>query len=116
MINWLKSLVGIRDIQNLAGLSENSVKLLKKDLVRLDKKAAGISDRLLHYLLDGDGEEVLHELLSISEAGSILDLKCNTDMYSHLSFLNQKPPLFFPELNPLPLPNTRGKWKGFHPL
>ena len=82
MLNWLKSMISMTDVQNKVGLSEKEVRLLKKDFSKLNKKAGGISHRLLRYLLDDEGEEVLQELSGIQQAGSALKLICNWSYFT----------------------------------
>lgn len=83
VMEWLKNLVGVGDVtvENKAGLPHEGVELLRKDFERLEPERAGIAVRLLRYVLDGEGAEVLAELGRVPKASSLLGMLCHAESF-----------------------------------
>jgi hypothetical protein len=62
-------------LENRAGLDARSLKLLAEDLAPLDELADNLASRVMRYLLDGAGGNVLAELAALSRAGQKLRLR-----------------------------------------
>ena len=90
MLDWLKSLFRDAGIVNRVNLPKNEVELLKKDFEVLDKEKPGISGRLLRYLLDDEGDDVLSELATTPKAGELLQLGCMNNVYIRRLTLMEK--------------------------
>jgi HEAT repeat protein len=63
MLDWLKRITGnSRPASGVAGMNEQSWKLLAEDIETLDQLSPDISQRILNYLADGQAPQVLTEV------------------------------------------------------
>lgn len=83
-MSWLSKILGGgggSQAQNLAGLDSSDVSFLKQDLGKLDRVAAGLGERALRFVLDGEDADVLLVLGGAKGGGKALDLICARQSY-----------------------------------
>ncbi|MCP4151853.1 MAG: DUF4132 domain-containing protein [bacterium] len=76
MLEKLKRFLGTTKVDNRAGVSSKTLELLTRDFSRLDKLESGLSNRVLHFVVDGEGEEILLELAGKKGCGKAIGLGC----------------------------------------
>src|SRR5690349_10061773 len=74
MLDWLKKLGGAKGFENKVGFESKAVSLLAEDLSALDKLNSELPPKLLRYVLDNEGGEVLAQLAGTQGAGEALGL------------------------------------------
>lgn len=74
MIKWLKQLTDAQKLKNKADLSREKLSLLTKEFFSLEKIKRGLPQRILRYIVDDEGEEVLLELGGNKDCGKTLGL------------------------------------------
>lgn len=83
MFEWLrKQFSGGVPVSNTCGLADNSVKLLAADFEPLNRLKPGLDRRVLRYILDNEGEDVLLELGGVTGGGAAIKLVCCEKSYA----------------------------------
>ena len=80
MMSKLDEMGGASAFKNTVELDKRSLELLAKDFAVLDELSEGIAARTLQHLLDGEGEQVLIELATLSKGADKFRL-CFTEAY-----------------------------------
>jgi hypothetical protein len=76
MLDWLKKLGGNKSFENKAGLDARSLQLLAEDFAPLDELAPDLGARVMRFVVDGEGEEVLTEIAVLKNAAEKMKLRC----------------------------------------
>lgn len=78
MLNWLKKFSSPK-LVNPEGLSNEKLQMLSEDLESLSQKSKELPGKLLKYIVDGDGSEILLKISGNFELAAALGLRC----YAH---------------------------------
>ncbi len=75
-MNWLEKLPGKRTWKNHTQVPEPLVNHLAGDFLPLEKYDTSLPVQVLHYVLDGEGEDVLGTLAGLTGAGRLMQVSC----------------------------------------
>jgi hypothetical protein len=83
MFNKIKQLFTGSELKNPMNLTSDEIKTIERDLAGFNQYGAGIAQKALQYIVDGENVDVLDEVSKLNKAGSALKLIIAGHYYSN---------------------------------